>query len=38
MTSAKSVLAGTLSEFDRKRLALAVVRIVQAMDAERSNT
>ena len=33
MTSAKSVLAGTLSEFDRKRLALAVVRIVQAMDA-----
>ncbi len=33
MTSAKSLLAGPLSEVDSKRLMLAVVRIYLAMDA-----
>ena len=33
MTSAKSLLAGPLSEFDRKRLNVAVARIYEAMDA-----
>ncbi len=33
MTSAKSLLAGPLSEFDRKRLNVAVARICEAMDA-----
>jgi hypothetical protein len=33
MASAKSLLAGPLSEFDRKRLNVAVARIYEAMDA-----
>jgi hypothetical protein len=32
MTSAKSLLAGPLPEFDRKRLNVAVSRICEAMD------